>query len=357
MSLQIAVEKVRWLAAGLLELNGCDADIAQDVAEHMIEAERYGFASHGVTLLPKYLENIARGDVTANARPECLTSEGNLQRFHAHNGFGQHAGKVAVNAAIEQAKHRGFCLLTLCHAHHLGRMGHYGQMVADQGLAMLAMSNVTGRPALVAPWGGAEPRMTTNPFCFAWPFSDGRPPILVDFATSSMALNKARVMSSAGKQAAPGQLIDAQGNPSIDPGVLFSNPPGALLPFGEHKGFGLALMIEMMAGILSGGDTIAEDHQADGSAHNHLFALVLDPDQFTDLAGEKGQFFADYLLATQPQPGGHPVIYPGMPEAANRERNATMITIPVSFWSWVVEHYARKGIDLGLHTQKSALAG
>lgn len=107
MSLQIAVEKVRWLAAGLLELNGCDADIAQDVAEHMIEAERYGFASHGVTLLPKYLENIARGDVTANARPECLTSEGNLQRFHAHNGFGQHAGKVAVNAAIEQAKRRG----------------------------------------------------------------------------------------------------------------------------------------------------------------------------------------------------------------------------------------------------------
>ncbi len=64
------------------------------------------FASHGVTLLPKYLENIARGDVTANARPECLTSEGNLQRFHAHNGFGQHAGKVAVNAAIEQTKHR-----------------------------------------------------------------------------------------------------------------------------------------------------------------------------------------------------------------------------------------------------------
>ena len=324
---------------------------------HMIEAERYGFASHGVTLLPKYLENIARGDVTANARPECLTSEGNLQRFHAHNGFGQHAGKVAVNAAIEQAKRRGFCLLTLCHAHHLGRMGHYGQMVADQGLAMLAMSNVTGRPALVAPWGGAEPRMTTNPFCFAWPFSDGRPPILVDFATSSMALNKARVMSSTGKQAAPGQLIDAQGNPSNDPGVLFSNPPGALLPFGEHKGFGLALMIEMMAGILSGGDTIAEDHQTDGSAHNHLFALIIDPDQFTDLAGEKGQFFADYLVATQPQPGGNPVIYPGMPEAANRERNAKMITIPVSFWSWVVEHYARKGIDLGLHPQESALAG
>lgn len=84
-------------------------------------------ASHGVTLLPKYLENSYRS-WRCNREcpaPECLTSEGNLQRFHAHNGFGQHAGKVAVNAAIEQAKRRGFCLLTLCHAHHLGRMGHY----------------------------------------------------------------------------------------------------------------------------------------------------------------------------------------------------------------------------------------
>ena len=103
-----------------------------------------------------------------------------------------------------------------------------------------------------------------------------------------MALNKARVMSSTGKQAAPGQLIDAQGNPSNDPGVLFSNPPGALLPFGEHKGFGLALMIEMMAGILSGGDTIAEDHQTDGSAHNHLFALIIDLINSPIWQGRKG---------------------------------------------------------------------
>lgn len=357
MSFQIALEKVRWLTTGLLELNGCDADIAQDVAEHMIEAERHGFTSHGVTLLPKYLDNIARGDVTPNARPKPLVDEGHLLRFHAHNGFGQHAGKVAVNAAIERAKQQGFCLLTLCHAHHLGRMGHYGQMATDKGLAMLAMSNVTGRPALVAPWGGAQARMTTNPFCFAWPFTDGRPPMLIDFATSSMALNKARVMSTEGKQAAPGQLIDAEGNPSVDPGVLFSSPAGALLPFGEHKGYGLALMIEMMAGILSGGDTIAEDHQEDGSAHNHLFALLIDPQKFSDQAQQKGQFFADYLLATQPQPGGRPVIYPGIPEAATRERNGKTITIPASFWSWVVEHYARKGIDLGLHPQAAALAG
>ncbi|TLV17942.1 Ldh family oxidoreductase [Klebsiella indica] len=357
MSLQIAIEKVRWLVAGLLELNGCDADIAQDVAEHMIEAERYGFTSHGVTLLPKYLDNIARGDVTVNARPKCTANEGNLLRFDGCNGFGQYAGKIALTAAIERARQQGFCLLTLCHAHHLGRLGHYGQMAADKGLAMLAMSNVTGRPALVAPWGGAEARMTTNPFCFAWPFKDGRPAILVDFATSSMALNKARVLSAQGKTVKSGQLIDAQGHPSLDPGVLFTSPAGALLPFGEHKGFGLALAIEMMAGILSGGETIAEDHRPDGSAHNHLFALLIDPDKFSVLADEKGQFFADYLLATRPQPDGKGVIYPGMPEAAIRERNDKTVPIPATFWSWVVEHYAEKGIDLHLHAQPAALAG
>ena len=356
MSLHIELEKARWLTAGLLELNGCDADIAQDVAEHMIEADRYGFVSHGFALLPKYLDNIARGDVSVNARPECTESEGSLLRYHAHNGFGQHAGKVAVNAAIKKAKEKGFCLLTLCHAHHLGRMGHYGQIAADQGLALLAMSNVTGRPALVAPWGGAQARMTTNPFCFSWPFQDGRPAMLVDFATSSMALNKARVMSMAGEKALPNQLIDAQGNPCDDPGVLFTSPPGALLPFGGHKGFGLALMIEMMAGILSGGDTIAEDHKENGSAHNHLFALVIDPVKFTPQAPEKSKNFIDYLLASLPQPGGHSVIYPGMLEAATREVNDKTIILPKSLWSWVIECYAKKGIDLGLHQPASTLA-
>lgn len=111
--------------------------------------------------------------------------------------------------------------------------------------------------------------MTTNPFCFAWPFSDGRPPILVDFATSSMALNKARVMSSTGKQAAPGQLIDAQGIQAMILGCYSAILQGRYCHLVSIK-FGLALMIEMMAGILSGGDTIAEDHQTDGSAHNHL---------------------------------------------------------------------------------------
>lgn len=120
MSVHVSSDKVFKVITGLLILNGCAADIAEDVSEHMLEAERHGYISHGVALLPKYLENIDKGDVTPNARPELRISEGHLLQYDAHNGFGQHAVKVAVNAAMVRARQKGFCLLTVCHAHHLG---------------------------------------------------------------------------------------------------------------------------------------------------------------------------------------------------------------------------------------------
>lgn len=354
--MDIAIDQLRRLAAGMFKHGGCEPDIAQDIAEHLIEANRHGYSSHGIALLPKYLSNIAKNDVTPNARPEKLTEKPGVLRFHAHNGFGQHAAKVAISAAILKAKAEGYCLLTLCHAHHLGRLGHYGQMAADAGLCLFAASNVTGRPALVAPWGGAQARLATNPFCFAWPVPNGRPTLLVDFATSSMALNKAHLLAQQGEHIPPGQIIDAMGNPSDDPAVLFAASPGALLPFGGHKGYGLALMIELMAGVLAGGDTIAEDHSAHGSAHNHLFALLLDPDKFCGKAQaeSKVSIFIDYLLQTRPQAGNAKVIYPGMPEAAMRATQREKITLPYPVWQWIVEWYAHHGIDLHMPAASSA---
>ncbi|MBD0787329.1 Ldh family oxidoreductase [Vibrio sp. Y2-5] len=346
--MKVSIEKIRWLAAGLLEMNGCPSDIAQNVAEHMVEADRNGYSSHGVSLLPKYIGNMHEGEVTAVARPELLAESSGMMRFHARNAFGQHAAKVAMRAAIEKTKSEGYCLMTLCHAHHLGRLGHYGQMATDEGLSLFAVSNVTGRPAVVAPCGGAEARLTTNPFCFAWPMNSGHPPLLVDFATSSIAINKARVMAQQGQSVPLGTVIDAQGNPSEDPGVLFSEAAGALLPFGGHKGFGMALMIELMAGILSGGDTIAQDHSANGSAHNHLFTLLIDPSKFGDVHQTQGKVneFVEYLLGTKPQAGVDHVIYPGMPEAKQRAAHSESITVSSEFWQWITENYSRKGVDL-----------
>ncbi|MGX5052773.1 Ldh family oxidoreductase [Enterobacter asburiae] len=350
MSLRIEIEHALQLVNHLLIRNGCDVDIANDIAEHLTQADRFGFPSHGLALLPKYIDNIVRGDVTVNARPKLLVRENHLLRFHAHNGFGQHAVKVAIQKAIAQTRNYGFCLLTLCHAHHLGRLGHYGKMVSDQELAMLAMSNVTGRPPLVAPWGGAEARMATNPFCFAWPLKNKRPSILVDFATSSMAYNNARVMYTDGKQALPGQLIDAMGNPSVEPGVLFGTPAGALLPFGEHKGFGISLMIEMMAGILSDGNTIAEDHPIDGSAHNHLFALLINPKKFSTHAEKKGLLFIDYLMSSRPQVTEKPVVYPGMHTSITGVYNERKITISKNIWSWLVVNCPKKNSQTNTST-------
>ncbi|MEQ9867672.1 Ldh family oxidoreductase [Pectobacterium aroidearum] len=354
MSITISSEKLRWLVTGLFELNGCAADIAQDIAEHMIEAEQNGYASHGVALLPKYLDSIAKGEVKPNARADITASTHGLLQINGQGGFGQHIAKTATKAAINKAKQDGYCILTLSHCHHLGRLGHYGQLAADNELCMLSFSNVTGRSPTVAPWGGAEARLTTNPFCFTWPVPGGKPAVLVDFATSSMALNKARILAEQGEYVAAGQLIDASGCPTNDPGVLFTTPAGALLPFGQHKGFGLALMIELMAGILSGGETIAEDQAESGSPHNNFFALLLSPEHFCDQSSQKCAYFMEYLLATQPQSGNSEVVYPGMPEAASRQRNQSL-TLSSSFWQWLTMTYTAKGISLDVRHQTADL--
>lgn len=346
--MKVSINKIRSLTSSALEKNGCPADIAHNVAEHMVESDRNGYSSHGVSLLPKYIGNMLEGEVTANARPELLAESTGMLRYHARNAFGQHAGKVAMRAAIEKTKTEGFCLMTLCHAHHLGRLGHYGQMATNEGLSLFAVSNVTGRPAVVAPCGGAEARLTTNPFCFAWPMGSEHPPLLVDFATSGIAINKARVMSQQGQSVPLGTVIDAEGNPSEDPGVLFAEAAGALLPFGGHKGFGMALMIELMAGILSGGDTIAQDHNPDGSAHNHLFTLLIDPSKFGDKLQTQSKVdeFIEYLLGTKPQQGVEQVIYPGMPEAKQRAAHSESITVSSEFWRWISENYSDERVEL-----------
>ena len=173
-------------------------------------------------------------------------------------------------------------------------------MVAAQGLILLAFTNVINRAPTVAPFGGAQACMTTNPLCFAGPLPGGRPPFIVDMATSSIAVNKARVLAAKGEQAPPGSLIDAQGNPTTDPNALFADPPGALLPFGGHKGYAMGLVAELLAGVLSGGGTIQPEHPRNGVATNNMFAILLNPqvDFNTDWRSLEVGAFIDYLHAS-----------------------------------------------------------
>jgi L-lactate dehydrogenase len=348
LQMEVAIDEARRFTTDVLTKLAVPADIAADVADHLIESDRVGYASHGLSILPNYRRGVSGGFVVPDGRPERVVDRGALIGYDGHHGFGQHVGKVVIEDAIARVQEHGQCIVTLRDSHHLGRMGHYGEIVAQQGYVLLAFTNVVNRPPSVAPFGGREARLTTNPLCFAGPLPGGRPPFVVDIATSAIAMNKARVLAENGRQAPPGAVIDANGNPTTDPNVLFEDPPGALLPFGAHKGYALGLVAELLAGVLSGGGTIHAGNPRNGVATNNLFALVLDPqvDFNTTWRSQEVETFLEYLLACPPQNPAEPVQYPGEYEAANRARHTLTIDLPDS----VEKRFGDLAAELGVAT-------
>jgi L-lactate dehydrogenase len=346
--MEVTLDDARRFAMDVLAKIATPADIAADVADHLVEADRVGYASHGLSILPDYRRGVADGFVAPQARAERIVDNGALIGYAGHRGFGQHIGKVVIDEAIARAREHGQCIVTLRDSHHLGRMGHYGERVAQQGFVLLAFTNVVNQPPVVAPYGGRAPRLTTNPLCFAGPLPGGRPPLVVDIATSSMAVNRARVLAENGLAAPPGALIDAAGQPTTDPNVLFTEPRGALLPFGAHKGYALGLVAELLAGVLSGGGTIHADNPRNGATTNNLFAIVVDPqvDANDRWRAHEVQTFIDYLLACPPQDPDARVQYPGEYEAANRARHTSTIELPDS----VEPRFAELAAELGIAT-------
>ncbi|KOF53789.1 MULTISPECIES: Ldh family oxidoreductase [unclassified Achromobacter] len=330
----------------VLLAQGAPDDIARVVAEHLVESDRVGYTSHGLSILSSYRRTLQSGQVRADGRPERVNDRGAMLAYDGHMGLGQYVGKVVIEDAIARTREHGQCIVTLRNSHHLGRMGHYGELVAAQGLILLAFTNVTNRPPTVAPFGGARACLTTNPLCFAGPLPGGRPPFIVDMATSSIAVNKARVLAARNEPAPAGSLIDARGNPTTDPQALFTDPPGALLPFGGHKGYALGLVAELLAGVLSGGGTIQPEHPRSGVVTNNLFAIVLDPqvDFNADWRTHEVAAFVDYLQACPPQPGVDRVQYPGEYEARNRELNADAL----DFDAPIYEGMKRLAAELGV---------
>ncbi|MEJ2801979.1 Ldh family oxidoreductase [Comamonadaceae bacterium PP-2] len=332
----------------LLRAQQVPDDIALDVAEHLAESDRVGYTSHGLSILASYRNMLAQGWARADGRPEQVADQHTLLAFDGHHGLGQHVGKRVIQAAIDRAQQHGQCIVTLRRSHHLGRMGYYGEMAARSGLILLAFTNVTNREPTVAPYGGRKAMLTTNPLCFAGPLPDGRPPFILDMATSGIAANKARVLATNGQQAPPGSLIDADGLPTNDPNVMFATPPGALLPFGAHKGYALALVAELLAGALSGGGTIQPEHPRQGAATNNLFAILLDPQKGFDsgwLTHEVGAFI-DYLHSCPPQPGFDSVEYPGEYEERNRRLNGESVRFDAPIWATLTELAGSLGVAL-----------
>lgn len=285
---------------------------ARLVAANLVDASLKGHDSHGVTLLPRYISAILAGDLNPLAKLRVVRDAGPLLAFNGQHGFGQVLGKEVMEAGIERALQFGVAVVSLADSHHLGRIGAWAEQVADAGLVSIHFANVAA-PSAVLPFDGRHPRLGTNPFCVGVPVT-GRRPVILDFATSAIAGNKARIAWNEGREIPPGCAVDAEGNPTTDPRWLMQDPRGALLAFGGHKGAGLSLICSLLGAALSGGETESHQIAPRPGIINNMLSIIFDPARLG--AGEN---YAQEVLAQldwmHHGQEGRDVMLPGEPEA------------------------------------------
>jgi len=352
----VALDRLRAATCELLRGFGSQPREVEQVADNLLQANLAGHDSHGIGMLPRYARAYLEGGLRPNRHVATRIDGGALLALDGQAGFGQVVGHEAMTLAIERAQRHGSCVMALANAHHLCRIGAWAEMAVAQGLVSVHFVNVISRP-IVAPWGGGDARFGTNPFTVGIPVP-GREPVVLDMATSVIAQGKARVAHNRGEPLAAGQMLDDRGRPTTDPRYAVVPPLGALTAFGEHKGYGLALVCELLGGALAGG--LVVQGPADGSARvvNGMLTILLDPARLADPAvfGPQMQGFLDWVRASPPQEGVDHVQVAGEPErAARAERLARGIPLDPATWAELLATATLLGRDPALVAQLAGL--
>ena len=296
---------------------------AAEVADHLVRANLAGHDSHGVGMLPTYVRLLHDKLLVPNQTAETVLDAGALLVIDARRGYGQRMAADAVRRAIVRAKEQGACVLAFRNSSHIGRIGTYAELAASEGCAFTAFVNVADHHDVQATWQAAEPRLGTNPFCVAVPGPDG-PALVLDMATTTIAAGKARVAYNKGTTVPDGCLIDSDGIATNDPTGFIRDKTGALRSFGTHKGSGLAVMCEIMAAAVAGGQGAFDE--AKGGVLNSMLATVIDLSKLGDpaLIAADIQAVKSHVKSARPAPGYTEVLTPGEPErryAAARTRD------------------------------------
>jgi uncharacterized oxidoreductase len=308
-------------ACALLLAGGAIPREAQRVAEALVDANLRGFESHGVMRIPSYIDRLADGSVLPGAQLKILKESPTHLAADGQWGFGQVLAQELTQRLCAKAKSHGHAIGTLNSAGHIGRLGEYCEMAAREGLVSLIMVNTHGSGRRVAPPGGKSPRLGTNPLALGAPHQDT--PLILDFSTSVTAEGKVRVKRISGEKCPDGWLLDSEGRPTNDPNSLYGTPPGSILPMGgvqAYKGFGLALLVDIFAGAISGANCAREKPVT--QIGNAVFMMVLDPAFFggADHFREEVELLIETIRATPRIDGVAKITLPGDPERENLHR-------------------------------------
>ncbi len=321
---------------------------ARTTADHLVLANLKGHDSHGVGMIPSYVHSLLRGNLQVSAHAKIESEHGAVTLVDGQCGLGQVVAKEAMDIAIEKTKEHGLASVGLHNAHHIGRIGTYGEQCAEAGLVSIHFVNVVGHGPIVAPFGGKEARLQTNPFCCAVP-REGKLPIVLDMATSFIAAGKVRVAYNAGHDVREGSLIDHEGTPTNAAKTLFEAPRGALLPFGSYKGFGLAFMCELLGGALVAHKTMQPGNERPGVSINNMFSVTIDPVVFggTDRFASEVEAMVEYMHDTSPIDESLPVLIAGEPEQQRMEERSRD-GIPIDDTTWKELMNSAKAVGLAV---------
>ena len=307
---RLAASALEAFGRELLRAAGALENEAEAVARHCVGANLASHDSHGVINIPLYIERMKRGHIVPGAEFEIVEESATTTVIDGHWGFGFPVSERAMRITIDKARRHRVAATTVRRQGHIGRLADYPLMAAAAGMIALVTADSGRSPKSVAPFGGREARLGTNPICIAMP-SNLEGPFFIDISTAAAAGGKLGVAAARGERVPEGWVIDAAGEPSTDP--LAVEQGGALLPLGGsegHKGYGLAAMVEVFSGILTG---LGFGVEPSGRHNDGVFMAVFDVGAFRPIDRFKAEVaeFAEYLRATPAMAGVERVYYPG----------------------------------------------
>ncbi len=343
----IQAEPLKAYIATICRAAGSSAGEAGKIAAQLVEANLRGHDSHGVGMIPQYIANARARTLTPDAKARIVSETDVITVIDGGFGYGQVIGEQVMEIGIAKAKKKGVALIALRNSHHLGRIGGWAEQCAAAGLASIHYVSTVGSGPSVAPFGGTDSRFGTNPFCCGVPV-DGDEPIILDMATSRLPIGKIRVAHNKGETIIDGALLDAQGRPTNDPGAFFRQPRGTLLTFGEHKGYALALVVELFAGALTGGLLAYRGDDIPKCIVNNMLSIIIDPKALGDAQRyyDEVRAMTGYVKASPPGQGVERVMVPGDPERKSRiKRLAAGIPVDAETWRGIAAAAQSVGVN------------
>lgn len=305
----------------IYQAKGSAPEEAATIARHQVSANLVGHDSHGVMRTLSYVQAIDKGHIIPNAQYEIERETETSAVINGHWGFGFSTTERAMRETIAKAKKTGVAMATVREQSHVGRLGGYAALAAEDGMIAMMMADSGLGPKSVAPYGGRTSRLGTNPLCFAAP-SGGEAPVLLDMATSAVAVGKIKVARARGESIPEGWILDKHGHATTDPNDYFDG--GTVLPLGgdqAHKGYGLSFIVEMFCGLLTG---LGYGVDPDGRHNDGIFMAVFDVEPLHERAGFEGwvREFIEYIKETPLAAGFDEILYPGEFEFRTEQRRS-----------------------------------